>query len=100
MSIESLSSLKITDIGRSNKGKPNDSKIEPAQADRAVPKQVSIIKAGSEQAFEKAQTFNRQTTSSNASSLQEKAAIAAYQSMLKEQQRQDIQLLLGVDTFV
>ena len=38
------------------------------------------------------------TLSSN--SLNEKSAIAAYKSMDKEQQRQSIQLLLGVDTFV
>jgi hypothetical protein len=41
---------------------------------------------------------NKLTLSNN--SLNEKAAIAAYQSMDKEQQRQGIQLLLGVDTFV
>ncbi|MGS2720350.1 hypothetical protein [Paraglaciecola aestuariivivens] len=100
MSIESVSSLKASEIGRATKGKPNVAKVEPAKADRAVPNQVSVIRAGGQEAFEKAETFNQFSSSTSTNSLHEKSAIAAYQSMLKEQQRQDIQLLLGVDTFV
>lgn len=100
MSIESLSSLKASDIARSSRDKPRELKSDKSQNDNPQSAQVSIIRPGDSESFEKAASFNQQTDSLSSNSLNEKSAIAAYQSVAKEQQRQGIQLLLGVDTFV
>jgi hypothetical protein len=100
LSIESLSSLKASDIARSSREKPRELKSEKGQDDNLQNAQVSIIRAGDSETFEKAASFNQQTDSLSSNSLNEKSAISAYQSVAKEQQRQGIQLLLGVDTFV
>ena len=100
MSIESLSSLKASDIPRSSRDKPRELKSEKIKDDNLVTTQASIIRSGDTQIFEKAASFKQHTSSLSNNSLNEKLAIAAYQSMDKEQQRQGIQLLLGVDTFV
>lgn len=100
MSIDSLSLLKASDIARSSRDKPRVLKTEKSQEDNLSNAQVSIIRPGDSETFEKAASFNQQTNSLSSNSLNEKSAIAAYQSVAKEQQRQGIQLLLGVDTFV
>lgn len=100
MSIDSLSSLKASDVARSSRDKPRDLKSQLTQGDKVVEPKVSIIRAGDTQAFAKAESFTNQTSSQSSLSLNEKNAIDAYQSMLKDQQKQDIQMLLGVDTFV
>ncbi|PKG97473.1 hypothetical protein [Paraglaciecola sp. MB-3u-78] len=100
MSIESLSLLKASDIARSSRDKPRELKSDKSQDDILVTSQVSIIRTGDSETFEKAASFKQQTDSLSNNNLNEKSAIAAYQSMEKEQQRQGIQLLLGVDTFV
>ena len=100
MSIESLSSLKASDIARSSRDKPREIKSVKSPDEDLQNAQVSIIRTGDSETFEKAASFKQQTDSLSNNSLNEKAAIAAYQSMDKEQQRQGIQLLLGVDTFV
>ena len=100
MSIESLSSLKASDIARSSRDKPRELKSVKSKDDNQQNAQVSIIRPGDSDTFEKAASFNKQTDSLSNNSLNEKSAIAAYQSVAKEQQRQGIQLLLGVDTFV
>ncbi|MFT6990259.1 MAG: hypothetical protein ACJASL_002237 [Paraglaciecola sp.] len=100
MSIESLSLLKASDIARSSRGKPRELKSEKSQDDNLQNAQVSIIRSGDIATFEKAASFNQQTDSLSGNNLNEKSAIAAYQSVAKEEQRQGIQLLLGVDTFV
>jgi hypothetical protein len=100
LSIESLSLLKASDIARSSRDKPRELKSDKSQDDILVTSQVSIIRTGDSETFEKAASFKQQTDSLSNNSLNEKSAIAAYQSMEKEQQRQGIQLLLGVDTFV
>ena len=100
MNIESLSLLKASDIARSSRDKPRELRSEKSQDDKPHNAQVSIIRAGDSKSFEKAASFNQQTESLSKNSLNEKAGIAAYQSVAKEQQRQGIQLLLGVDTFV
>lgn len=100
MSLESLSLLKASDIARSSRDKPRVVKSEKSQDESNQGPQVSIIRAGDSETFEKAAFFKQQTDSLSNNSLNEKSAIAAYQSIAKEQQRQGIQLLLGVDTFV
>ena len=99
MSIDSLSSLKASEIARSSRDKPRALKIDKNKEDQPSA-QVSIIRAGNSETFEKAASFKQQTDTLASNSLNEKSAIAAYQSVAKEQQRQGIQLLLGVDTFV
>lgn len=100
MSIDTFSLLKTSDIARSPRDKTRELKLEKSQDNNPPSAQVSIIRAGDSASFEKAASFNKQTDSLSSSSLNEKSAIAAYQSMAKEQERQGIQLLLGVDTFV
>jgi len=100
LSIDSLSLLKASDIARSSRDKPRVLKSGNSQNDNLPNAQVSIIRPGDSATFEKAASFNQKTDSLSSNSLNEKSAIAAYQSVAKEQQRQGIQLLLGVDTFV
>ena len=100
MSIESLSSFKAFDVVRTSRDKSSVVKSGKRQDDNSQHGQVSIIRAGNSETFEKAASFKQQSSSSSGHSLIEKSAIAAYQSVAKEQQRQGIQLLLGVDTFV
>ena len=100
MSIESLSLLKASDVARSSRDKPRVVKSDKSQDNHQPSAQVSIIRAGDSETFEKAASFSQQPDSRVSNSLNEKSAIAAYQSVAKEQQRQGIQLLLGVDTFV
>jgi hypothetical protein len=100
LSLDSLSLLKASDIARSSRDKPRVLKTEKSHDDSLQNAQVSIIRPGDSETFEKAASFKQQTDSLSGNSLNEKSAIAAYQSMAKEQQRQDIQLILGVDTFV
>lgn len=100
MSIESLTLLKASDIARSSRDKPRAIQTDKSQDDNLQNAQVSIIRSGDSETFEKAASYNQQTDNLSNKSLNEKSAIAAYQSMAKEQQRQGIQMLLGVDTFV
>ena len=100
MSIDALSLLKTSDIARSSRDKPRELKSDNPQDGKLQNSQVSIIRSGDSGSFEKAASFKQQTDSLSGHSLNEKSAIAAYQSVDKEQQRQGIQLLLGVDTFV
>jgi len=100
LSIDSLSLLKASDIARSSRDKPRELRSDKSQDDNLQHAQVSIIRTGDSESFEKAASFNQQTDSISSNSLNEKSAIEAYQSAAKEQQRQGIQLLLGVDTFV
>ena len=100
MSIDSLSLLKAPDIARVSQDNPRELKSGKGTDDQPQITQVPIIRAGDSKSFEKAASFKQQTESLSSNSLNEKAGIAAYQSVAREQQRQGIQLLLGVDTFV
>lgn len=100
MSIDTLSLLKTTDIARASRDKPRVVKSQNNQEEALPSPKVAIIRAGDSESLEKAASFNQQKNSISSNSLHEKSAIAAYQSVAKEQQRQGIQLLLGVDTFV
>jgi hypothetical protein len=100
LSIDSLSLLKASDIARSSRDKSREIKSDKSPDENLQNAQISIIRSGDSETFEKAASFKQQTDFLSSNSLNEKAAIAAYQSMDKEQQRQGIQLLLGVDTFV
>lgn len=100
MNIDSLSLLKAPDVSRVTRDKLRELKPDKNQDDTPQNAQVSTIRSGDSDSFEKAASFKQQTESLSSNSLNEKAGIAAYQSVAKEQQRQGIQLLLGVDTFV
>jgi hypothetical protein len=100
LSIDSLSLLKASDIARLSREKPRELKSDKSQNENLQNAQVSIIRSGDSETFEKAASFNQQTDSISSNSFNEKSAIAAYQSVSKEQQRQGIQSLLGVDTFI
>ncbi|MDP5132577.1 MAG: hypothetical protein NWQ54_17005 [Paraglaciecola sp.] len=62
--------------------------------------ELVVLRQGSEPVFKQAEAFRETTDKISAGGLKERVAIEAYQSIAKEQQRQDIQQLLGVDTFV
>lgn len=62
--------------------------------------QVITVRQGSEPVFEQADAFRQTVGVQGATGQKERFAIEAYESMAKEQQRQNIQQLLGVDTFV
>lgn len=100
LSIDTLSLLKASDIARTSRDKPRVAKSEKSSDGEQPSPKVSIIRAGDNESLQKAATFNQQKNTISSNSLNEKSAIAAYESMAKEQQRQGIQLLLGVDTFV
>ncbi|MDU0354602.1 hypothetical protein RS130_12320 [Paraglaciecola aquimarina] len=102
MSIESLSSsnLRALDTARTSRDKPREVKAVADKNDSQHTNQVTVIRAGNADSIEKAETFSQHNQSINNNSLSGKEAIAAYQSIEKEQERQNIQLLLGVDTFV
>ncbi len=102
MAIESLSSstLRTLDVARSSRDKTREVKSVQDKTEQIPLAQLPVIRQGGAEAFQKAETFQQQAGSTSTSSLNEKSAIAAYQSIDKEQQRQQVQLLLGVDTFV
>ncbi|MEP1382620.1 MAG: hypothetical protein ABJK64_02360 [Paraglaciecola sp.] len=101
MAIDSLSNaLKAPDLSRSSRDKNRG--IQPIQDENSSSSssKVEIIRAGSPNAFAQADSFNQNSATQAGATLNEKSAINAYQSIAKDQQREGIQLLLGVDTFV
>ncbi|MGJ8678954.1 hypothetical protein [Paraglaciecola sp.] len=102
MSIDSLSSsaLRALDVARTHRDKPREVKPVGDKNEQVSSSQVTVIRPGDEESLKKAETFRKQPHSQSNKSLNEQQAIAAYESIEKDQQRQNIQLLLGVDTFV
>lgn len=102
MSIESLSSsaLRALDVARNSRDKPREVKAVGDKNEQNTRSQVTIIRPGDYDTLKKAETFRSQAQSHSGKSLNEQHAIDAYESVEKDQQRQNIQLLLGVDTFV
>ncbi|MEP0357037.1 MAG: hypothetical protein ABJH06_14255 [Paraglaciecola sp.] len=101
MTIDSLSNaLKATDLSRSSRDKSRG--VKPIEDDKpsSASSKVEIIRAGSAKAFAQADSFNQNSANQTGSTFSEKSAIDAYQSIAKDQQREGLQLLLGVDTFV
>ena len=60
---------------------------------------VTILK-GSPEVFKRADKFHKQQDEFGTTGLISKIAINNYQSIANEQQKGDIQLLMGVDTYV
>ena len=101
MSIDSLSNaLKATDLTRAPRNKNRAVKAVQLENESAHASKVNIVKAGGPEIFEQAASFNQYSSTQTGVTLNEKSAIEAYQSVAKESQREGIQLLLGVDTFV
>lgn len=59
----------------------------------------SAIRQGGVEALDQADSFRQQQTITEQLSLHSQNAVEAYHSISKEQQRGEIQQLLGVDTF-
>ena len=60
-----------------------------------------VVRQNKPEAFAQAERFQQQQqTFSDNSNNRTRSAINSYQSLAKEQQRQDLQRLLGVDTYV
>jgi hypothetical protein len=55
---------------------------------------------GSPEVLRRADNFQKQTAAFETSELRSQTAISSYQSIAKEQQRGEIKLLMGVDTYV
>jgi|TARA_R110000744_G_scaffold31715_14_gene74505 hypothetical protein len=58
-----------------------------------------IIRSGSVDAFDQAETFRQQAGADDSSTFSSQNAIDTYQSVSKEERRNEIQQMLGVDTF-
>lgn len=100
MTIDSLSNaLKATDLSRSSREKNRNLKPVQEENSSESSSKVNILRAGTPKAFEQAASFTQNANSQSGATLNEKSAINAYQSIAKDQQREGIQLLLGVDTF-
>lgn len=101
MSFDALSStrLRALDVNQTSGDKPSRAVVNLDPQTRSPSSVVSVVRAGTEESLKKAETFSRKAQSTNTSSLHELQAIATYESVEKDQQRQNIQLLLGVDTF-
>ena len=82
------------DIGRKPGAADNSGKIN-SLTDGPV-----MLRAGGAEAFVQADSFRKQARGSEQTSLQSQQGIAAYETIAKEQRRGEIQLLLGVDTYI
>ena len=94
-----LSSLRAIGVPLTRKESPRALHSDTPKKDSNTTQQL-LVKSGSEPVFKQAEAFRDSGTSRASNGLKEQLAIEAYQSIAKEQQRQDIQQLLGVDTFV
>lgn len=66
-----------------------------------LPRQQVVVRQNNPEAFEKAEQFQqRQQSNVEGVDARSRRAIDTYQSLANDQQRNDIQSLLGIDTFV
>jgi len=69
-----------------------------------LPKNQTVVRSGDNQVFEQAEKFRQKQSSSEQfrepRDNRSQAAISAYQSLAKEAKREEIQQLMGVDTYV
>lgn len=66
-----------------------------------LPRQQIVVRQNNPEAFEKAEQFQqRQQSNAEGVDSRSRRAIDTYQSLANDQQRTDIQSLLGIDTFV
>lgn len=102
MDIDPSGLLSLRAIGVPVTRKENARPLTPEnkKTDTKPSVELVVLKPGSEPVFKQAEAFRENGTSKTSNGLKEQVAIEAYQSIAKEQQRQDIQMLLGVDTFV
>lgn len=102
MAIDSsgLSSLGAISVPLTRKESPRAPQNSDSKTQTKPASQLTVIRQGSEPVFKQADAFRATGDNKINSGQKEKLAIDAYESMAKEQQRQNIQLLLGVDTYV
>lgn len=96
----SSTALRALDVSHTSRNKPREVKPVADKVQQSNPTQVTVIRTGDEESLKKAETFRSKTQSQSSSRLSEQQAIAAYESIEKDQAREKIQMLLGVDTFV
>ncbi len=66
-----------------------------------LPRQQVVVRQNNPEAFAKAEQFQqRRQDNVEGGDLRSRRAIDTYQSLANEQQRNDIQSLLGIDTYV
>lgn len=95
-----LSSLRAISVPVTRKENARPLPTENKKQNTNPSAELVVVKPGSEPVFKQAEAFRDNGTSKSSNGLKEQVAIEAYQSIAKEQRRQDIQMLLGVDTFV
>lgn len=95
-----LSSLRAISVPATRKDNARPSQSTDNKNPSKAPSQIAVIKQGSEPVFKQADAFRQTTEVKMSTGQKERVAIDAYESIAKEQQRQNIQMLLGVDTFV
>ncbi|MFT5312805.1 MAG: hypothetical protein ACI8Z9_001286 [Paraglaciecola sp.] len=82
------------DILRKPNGRDDASKVNSATESPVA------LRSGGKEAFVQADSFRKQPGSSEKGSFHGQYAIEAYETIAKEQRRGEIQLLLGVDTYI
>lgn len=69
-----------------------------------LPKNQTVVRSGDNQVFEQAEKFRQKQSSSDQfrepRDNRSQVAVSAYQSLAKEAKREEIQQLMGVDTYV
>ena len=95
-----LTSLRAINVPLTRKDTARPVFEDNKKQDTKTSVELVVVKPGSEPVFKQAEAFRDSGTSKTSNGLKQQVAIEAYQSIAKEQQRQDIQMLLGVDTFV
>jgi hypothetical protein len=102
LAIESsgLSSIRSIGVPATGKEIARTAQISPEKENAKPSSELILVRQGSEPVFQQADAFRQTAGIQSASGQRERVAIEAYESIAKEQQRQNIQQLLGVDTFV
>tara|TARA_R110002167_G_scaffold178598_7_gene378366 strand:- start:5547 stop:5855 length:309 start_codon:yes stop_codon:yes gene_type:complete len=102
LAIEStgLSSIRSIGVPATGKELARSAQTSPEKENAKPSSALVIARQGSEPVFKQADAFRQTVGIQSASGQKERIAIDAYESIAKEQQRQNIQQLLGVDTFV
>ena len=84
------------DVQRDRTERPS----ETSDIKRTNSQGTAAILQGSPEVIKRADTFHKQQAEFEPTGLISKTAINSYQSIAKEQQKGELQLLMGVDTYV
>ncbi|GAB2700047.1 hypothetical protein Q4574_15370 [Aliiglaciecola sp. 3_MG-2023] len=93
--------LTITPTAREPQKQAEAQEQQNQRRDTELPRQQVVTRQNTPEAFAQAERFSQQkSNSSQPQDFTARQAIDAYQSLAKENQRSEIQSLMGIDTFV